>query len=84
MITKNIKWIMLVVGAISCSMILVVLMPQQGLMNHFGESLDGPLAEIVVRSWGMLITITGGLLIYGAFHPVHRKLVIVAACCSKI
>ncbi len=84
MLDKSIKWIMLVIGLITCSMILVAVSPQQGLMNTFGASLDGDLASIVTQSWGMLITITGGLLIYGAFSPEHRKLVIVAACVSKV
>lgn len=83
-INNNIKWILIVIGLITCSMLLTVISPQAGLQQNFGATLGGPLAEIVVRSWGLLISITGGLLIYGALNPVHRRLVCVTACISKV
>ena len=84
MLEKNIKWLMIVIGLITCTMIYPAIAPQAGLANTFGASLDGNLANLVVRSWGLLITITGALLVYGALYPVHRKLVMVAACFSKV
>jgi len=82
-IAKNIKGIMLVTGVITCSMIFAAIAPEAALMNTFGASISGPLAEIVVRSWGMLITLVGAMLIYGALRPVYRSLVLVVACISK-
>ena len=43
----------------------------------FGATLEGPLAEIVVRNWGILIALIGGMLIYGAFEPYSRRLVLI-------
>ena len=83
MLEKNIKWLMIVIGLITCTMIYPAIAPGPGLINTFGTAVEGDLANMIVRGWGLLITITGALLVYGAFHPVHRKLVMVAACCSK-
>ena len=84
LITDNIKWIMLVTGVITCSMLLATVNPQAGLMNTFGASIDGPIAEIVVRNWGALIGLVGGMLIYAAFKPELRAFVLVIACISKL
>ena len=83
-ITKNIKWIMLISGALTCTMIYAAIDPEAALMFTFGASISGPIAEIVVRNWGALITLVGAMLIYGAFKPLHRSLVLVVASISKI
>ena len=56
-IVDKIKWIMLVSGALTCTMIYAAIAPQAALQGTFGETLAGPLAEIVVRNWGVLITV---------------------------
>ena len=78
------KWIMVVAGLFTASMIYVAIAPQAALQSAFGETLTGPLAEIVVRSWGFLIALVGAMLVYGAFHPPVRKLVLVVAALSKL
>ena len=83
-INKNIKWIMLISGALTCTMIYAATAPEAALMYTFGASISGPIAEIVVRNWGALITLVGAMLIYGAFKPLHRSLVLVVAGISKI
>ena len=65
-------------------MIYVVITPAAALNSMFGESVGGPVAEIIARDWGALIVLTGGLLIYGAFRPEYRKLIIVFAVAGKI
>jgi len=82
-IRTNIKWIMLVGGVLTCTMALAIVAPQLALQRTFGATLDGPLAEVVVRSWGVLITLIGAMLIYAAYTPVHRKLVLLVAAVSK-
>lgn len=84
LITANIKWIMLVSGALTCTMAYAVIAPQAALLATFGETLDGPLAEIVVRNWGALIALVGAMLLYGAFHPPVRSLVLTIAGSSKL
>ena len=65
LVAAHIKWIMLVSGALTCTMVYAAIAPQAALQSAFGETLEGPLAEIIVRNWGVLITLVGGMLIYG-------------------
>jgi hypothetical protein len=83
-IVTKIKWIMLLSGALTCTMIYAAIAPQAALRSTFGVSLEGPLAEIVVRNWGALIALVGAMLIYGAFNAPTRPLVLVVAVISKI
>jgi hypothetical protein len=52
--------------------------------STFGEFVDGPVAQIVVRSWGVLIGLVGLMLIYGAFDVASRRLALLVAAASKI
>jgi hypothetical protein len=79
-----IKWIMLVSGVLTCTMIHAAIAPQAALRGMFGETLDGPLAEIVVRNWAVLITLIGAMLIYGADQASVRPLVLAVAALSKL
>ena len=83
-IVASMKWIMLVSGVLTCTMLYAMLAPEAALQSTFGEGLQGPVAEIVVRNWGMLIGLMGGMLIYGAFHPAVRPLVLIVAGASKV
>ena len=84
LITQHMKWIMLVSGVLTCTMLYAVIDPQGALRSTFGTTLEGPLANIVVRNWGALITLVGALLIYGAFRPASRPLVLTVAVVSKL
>lgn len=83
-IVANIKWIMLASGVLTCTMIYAAIAPQAALRGTFGETLEGPLAEIVVRNWGVLITLVGAMLIYGAYHAAVRPLVLTVAGAGKL
>jgi hypothetical protein len=84
LVAANIKWIMLVSGALTCTMVYAVIAPQAALRSTFGETLEGPLADIVVRNWGALITLVGCMLIYGAFNPQVRTFALIIAGASKL
>ena len=83
-ITTYIKWIMLVTGLLTCSMFQAFLFPETGLNMVFGISIDGPIAEVVVRNWGTLVGIVGVLLIFGAFKPHSRPLILVVSAVTKV
>jgi hypothetical protein len=83
-VSANIRWIMLIAGALTCTMVYAAIAPQAALRSTFGEALEGPLAEIVVRNWGVLITLIGAMLLYGAYHPPVRPLVLAVAGTSKM
>jgi hypothetical protein len=80
----HIKWIMVASGALTCTMLYAFIAPQAALTSTFGASLDGPIANVVVRNWGALITMIGGMLIYGAFHPNVQSFALVVATASKV
>ncbi len=82
-LTRQMKWLMLVAGLLTCSMIYAAIDPQAALRANFGSSLEGPVAEIVVRNWGALIALVGLMLVYGAFVEPARRLVLSVAVLSK-
>jgi hypothetical protein len=83
-ILSSIKWIMVVSGVLTATMFYAALAPEPALQSTFGETLTEPLSNIIVRNWGALIGIVGGMLIYGAFAPAVRPLVLVVAGASKV
>jgi len=83
-IVAKMKWIMLVSGMLTFSMVYAAVAPEAALRSTFGETLQGPLAGIVVRNWGALIALVGGMLIYGAFNAPSRPLVLTVAGLSKL
>ena len=83
-IVANMKWIMVVAGLLTSTMIYAAISPAKALQSTFGESLSGPLAELVVRNWGLLIAMGGGMLVYSAFRPSLRPLVLVSTGLGKI
>jgi hypothetical protein len=82
-IVGNIRWVMIASGALTATMLYAALAPEAALQSTFGETLTGPLANIVVRTWGALIALVGAMLIYGAFAPPVRPLVLTVASVSK-
>ena len=82
--TAYIKWIMLISGVITLTEGFAAIAPQTALLSNFGESLDGPLANLIVRNWAILVTLVGAMLIYGAYNPAVRSLALTVAGTSKI
>jgi hypothetical protein len=83
-ILGHIRQVTLVSGALTATMIYAAIAPQAAMSSSFGETLDGPLAQVIVRSWGVLIALIGVALIYGASRPAVRPLVLMMASASKI
>ena len=81
---SNFKWVMLVSGLLTCTMFQALISPQASLPSNFGQTMEGSLAEIIVRNWGALIGLVGVMLIYGAFTEPVRRFVLVVAGSSKI
>lgn len=77
------KWIMLASGILTASVFYNAVAPQAALRSAFGQGLEGPLAELIVRNWGVLVGLVGLMLIYGAFVPPARRLVLSVAALSK-
>jgi hypothetical protein len=84
LVGNGIKGIMLVSGAATCTMVYAAIAPQAALRVMFGETLEGPLAEILVRNWSVLVTLVGVMLMWGAFKPQVRSMALVLGGASKL
>ena len=82
-IVVNIHRIMIVSGVLTMTMVYAALAPEAALRSTFGESVSGPVADIVVRNWGALIALVGAMLIYGARKPAVRPMALTLAGASK-
>ena len=82
-IARNIRWIMIVSGALTATMIYAAIAPHAAVQSMLGETVSDPVAQIVVRTWGALIGLTGAMLIYAAPRPALRPLVLTVASISK-
>lgn len=51
-IVGGMKWIMLISGVLTCTMLYAAISPQATIRSTFGGSLEGPVADIVVRNFG--------------------------------
>jgi hypothetical protein len=83
-LAERIKPILIVSGALTCTMFLALVAPQAALRTTFGATLDGPVADMVVRNWGALIGLVGVLLIHAAFVPASRPPVLALGIASKL
>jgi hypothetical protein len=82
-IVANIHRIMIVSGVLTLTMIYAAIAPEAALRSTFGESVSGPVADVVVRNWGALIALIGVMLLYGARRPAVRPLALSVAGASK-
>ncbi|WP_293906430.1 hypothetical protein [Phenylobacterium sp.] len=78
------KWILLAAGLVTLTMLQAAVAPRAAFRLLLGEAPQGPLALMLARSWGVLIGLTGAMLVWAAFHPEVRPLVLVVAGTSKL
>lgn len=82
-IMANIHRLMIVSGVLTLTMAYAAIAPGAALQSTFGETVEGAVADVVVRNWGALITLMGVMLIYGARKPEVRALALIIAGTSK-
>jgi len=80
----NFKWIMLLCGLLTCTMLVGLFSPASSLQSNFGEALVTGPENLVVRGWSALIGLMGIMLIYGAFNPAVRNYSLIIAGINKI
>jgi hypothetical protein len=81
---KFVKWTLLLSGVLTLTMVYAAFQPQAAVRSSFGTALDGPVADIIVRNWRALIALVGAMLIYAAYEPAVRPLVLTVAGISKL
>ena len=79
----NIHRLMIIAGVLTLTMLYAAIAPEAALQATFGETVSGPVANVVVRNWGALIALIGGMLIYAARAPELRPMVLTVAGLSK-
>ena len=84
LLVAQFKWVMLVGGLLTMSMIQAAIAPRMAFRMMFGAEPSGPLALLLARNWGVLIFLTGSMLVWGAFHAEVRPLVLLVAGGSKL
>lgn len=80
---RNMKAVMVVSGLLTCSMLYAVVAPGAAQRTMFGEALEGPLADVIVRNWAALIVIGGVMLVRGAFDPASRRPILTMIALGK-
>lgn len=83
-ITDNIFWILLVSGVITSSMLVAVVAPRLVFRQFFGTILDGPLGNAIMRNWGLVIGMSGLLLIYAAYDETVRTPIMLFSIVGKL
>lgn len=83
-IVEHYQTVLVVSGLLTLTMLQFVFAPTRSQRSTYGEALEGPLADVVVRGWGLLISLTGGMLVWAAFHPETRQLAVGVAVISKV
>ena len=83
-VVENIQAILVVCGLLTATMFQFVIRPAPAARSTYGEAVDGTLGGVVIRGWGLLIALTGGMLVWAAFHPETRTLAIGVALISKV
>lgn len=83
-LTENIFWILIVAGVLTVSMIQAVFAPRATMKAYFGESLDSPAGDLLMRNWGALVAAGGALLVYSAFYPDARPIALVFVGAGKL
>ena len=78
------KWVMLVSGILTSSMVIGLFSPQSLQQSNFGSAMDGALADVVVRNWAALVGLMGIMLVCGAFNPSIRRYSLIIAGTSKV
>ena len=83
-ITDNIFWILLVSGVITSSMLAAAVAPRLVFRQFFGTILDGPLGNAIMRNWGLVIGMSGLLLIYAAYDETVRTPIMLFSIVGKL
>lgn len=86
LIADNIQWIMLAAGVLTLSLMRAVVAPKVAMRSLFGEEVErGAAVLLVIRSWGLVISLTALFLLYAAFvEPAYRIPAVALSAAGKL
>lgn len=82
-IAENIRWILIVSGLATSSMLAMAVAPRFAVRYVFGEEASGAVSDVMARTWGAMIFASGAALVYAAFDEAVRVPVMVLAIIGK-
>lgn len=83
MVTEHIHTILLVTGIITCSLVVGVFAPGVVLRYCFFEDRPSATQTLMVQHWFLVVALIGSLIVYAAFDPAVRTVVLTAAVVEK-
>lgn len=83
-IAENIFLILFVSGVVTSSMLAAVVAPRAVFRQFFGAVLEGPLGNAIMRNWGLVIGMSGLLLIYAAYDETVRTPIMLFSIVGKL
>lgn len=83
-LVDNMQWVLLVCGMLTFSLVQAVFAPRAVMRSYFGEAVESPAADMLVRNWGALVAAGGLLLIYAAFNPAVRPPALIFVGAGKL
>jgi hypothetical protein len=84
MFAENIRWILILTGALAAGAAIVAAAPKAALGFLFGESPSSAVDLLFVRHWGVAVAGVGVLLVWSAFNPSLREPVLIFAAVEKM
>jgi hypothetical protein len=84
MLAGQIQLILLLTGLVTAGAVGLLLAPIPIMKSLFGEAPADLLSLLVVRHWGLLIGLVGGLLIFAAYHAEVRVPTLIVAIIEKV
>jgi hypothetical protein len=83
-IVNNIDWILIVSGLGTCSVVSMALAPSFAMRSFFGVVEQGPVVNLIARSWGVMVFCAGLMMVYAAYHAEARLPILLYAIAGKM
>ncbi len=83
MLAGHIELILLITGLATAGAVIVFVAPSTMMKTLFGQAPSDPLSLLIIRHWGLLVCLVGGLLIYSAYHGEIRVPTLVVSIAEK-
>jgi hypothetical protein len=83
MVAAQIELILLITGAVTAGALVLFLAPVTMMKMLFGQGPSDAFSLLIVRHWGLLVGLVGGLLIFAAYHAEIRVPTLIVAIAEK-